>query len=145
MILAFALSLACAPSEPLEGPGYTEAGGFLIDADTLVVAVTYADIASGQRGAFDDHVDAITAQADASPGFVARSLRGKVPGREVWTLTVWEDEDSLLGFATSGAHLEAMSAYVELTDAAYSQTWTIDADEMPVDWDDALARLEQGG
>ena len=143
MILALTFALACTPAEPLEGPGYNETDGLLIDAEELVVAITYADVAAGQKRAFNDHVEAVVEQTEESPGFVARSLRGEIPGREVWTLTVWEDEESLLAFATSGAHLEAMSEYAALTEVAESRTWTIDASEMPVDWDDALLHLEE--
>jgi len=141
MIVAWLL--ACTPAQPLAGPGYDPKEGLLIEADTLVAAVTYAEIARGQRSAFDDHVDAIVEQTEVSGGFVARSLRGELAGREVWTLTVWEDEESMAAFAASDAHLAAMGAAHEVTEQFDAAYWTLDASEMPVSWDDALLRLEE--
>jgi heme-degrading monooxygenase HmoA len=131
---------ACALSTPFSGPGFDE--GLVTDAPGPFVAVaTHTRASRGMGGAFDDHVSAVTDQLATQPGFVGGSLRGRLLGREAWTLTVWEDEESLADFVSSGAHLEAMNDAPDVIDGVYYASWSVARDEMPPSWDDALDHL----
>jgi heme-degrading monooxygenase HmoA len=133
---------ACAPASPFQGPGFD--GELITDAPGPFQAVaTHTRAKSGSVGAFGDAVAAVEEQLDTQPGFIGSSLRARMPGRERWTLTVWEDEESLLAFVTSGAHLEAMVDQAELIDGVYSARWVVEPGELPLDWSDVLHQLEQ--
>lgn len=100
---------ACAVSSPFEGNGLDEDGAISTDYEApFFVSVTHAIPEKGMGDVFDDHVAAIEEQLANTDGAVAWSLRGEVGGRDRWTITIWEDEEAMLLFMTSGAHLDAM-------------------------------------
>ena len=130
----------CTLHTPFSGPGWD--GALSTDAEgPFVAVVTHTRPVKEHRDAFDDHVDAITAQLEDQPGFVGGSLRGRLVGREVWTLTVWEDEESIADFVTSGAHWEALQD-VEVIEGIGTVEWAIEPSELPPSWSDALDRLD---
>lgn len=55
-----------------------------------------------------------------------------------YTMTLWESEEELRAFATSGAHLEAMKKSKQI--AKEIRTITIDTDKLP-DWKEAKELL----
>ncbi|MEO0601823.1 MAG: antibiotic biosynthesis monooxygenase [Myxococcota bacterium] len=126
---------ACVASGPFSGPGFQD-GALVNEADGPYFAVaTRAIIASGQRSAFNEHVGRIRDQLEETEGCIGYELRGRVPGREVWTLTVWESEDAMLAFMTSGAHAEAMRTATELVAEFDSAAFEVEEDDLPVAWD----------
>ena len=56
-----------------------------------------------------------------------------------YTMTLWESEEDLKAFATSGAHLQAMKESAQI--AKEIRTLTIDAEELP-NWKEAIALLQ---
>jgi hypothetical protein len=58
-----------------------------------------------------------------------------------YTMTLWESEEDLKDFATSGAHLDAMKSSKEI--AKEIRTITIDADQLP-SWKEAKRLLQHG-
>lgn len=137
------LAAACTPSSPLKGPGLNDDGSLRIDADgPFLVVVTHTKIAKGERKAFNEHVEAVDEQLDAQSGFVARSLRAEMFGRERWTMTVWTDELSMLDFVTSGAHVQAMQDTATVLDGLHTASFEVSKAEMPPTWDQALAELD---
>lgn len=58
-----------------------------------------------------------------------------------YTMTLWESEQDLKLFASSGAHLDAMKSSKEI--AREIRTITIDADKLP-NWKEAEKLLEKG-
>ncbi|MCB9764276.1 MAG: DUF3291 domain-containing protein [Alphaproteobacteria bacterium] len=134
----------CALAAPFEGPGYDMSEGLLIEADgPLIAVVTHARHAKGKGKEFDAHVDAIVEQLEASPGYVGKSLRGEIGGRDAWTLSVWEDEASVSGFMAQGAHLDAVNASSEITELLRAARFEIAPEEMPPDWGEALDILDE--
>ncbi len=138
---------ACAASTPFEGPGVSDDGALRTDhAGPFVVAVTHAKPAKGKGGAFNDHVDAIEAQLLEMDGFVGYSFRGEIGGRDRWTLTLWESEDALMGFITTGVHIEAMAQSGELLEEIHSGVWVEeDPGQLPPTWGEALDFLDEQG
>ncbi|MCB9676178.1 MAG: DUF3291 domain-containing protein [Alphaproteobacteria bacterium] len=131
------LVTGCALGSPMSGPGLDgEAEG------PYIAVATHTRFASGQQKAFADHVAAVNAQMDAQPGFVARALRARILGRERWTLTVWEDEESLLEFAYgAGAHATAIGDAGTVIEGVYSAQWEVEPEDLPIPWDVALEHL----
>ena len=141
--LLFLTITACGPAErPFEGPGFDAESGVTTTAEgPFFAVVTHAGVAKGQVKDFEAHVAAIMTQLDeGQSGYVGSSLRGQ--GLDRWTLTVWEDEESLGAFAFGEVHLAAMAETGTLTDVSRSTSWTIQPDAMPPSWDDALDKLD---
>lgn len=140
--LAPILLAGCAISQPFSGPGWD--GELITDAEgPFVTAVTHTRAAKGAGKEFDRHVDAVLDQMEEQPGFIGGSLRGRIIGREAWTMTVWEDEASLGAFVGGGAHLEAMVDASSVVDGVWSVTYSVTREEMPPSWSHALDELEK--
>lgn len=132
----------CSIAAPFEGPGYDPAQGLVTNAEgPFFAVVTKARIRRGEGQAFNAHVEAIQDSLDGQPGLVGSALRAQLGGRDRWTLTVWEDAESLLQFATGEAHLEAMVDADAITDGVWSASWALQPAEVPPGWDEALERL----
>ena len=143
-LFAFALTTGCAVSGPFEGPGFSE-GEVTTNTDgPLLAVVTYARRASGERSAFQSYVDTITHQLDETDGLIGYELRGELPGREVWTVTVWESEGAMLDFVASGAHATAMGASSQVVAEFDSAHLEVEAEDLPLDWSELLAALDDG-
>lgn len=137
----FALTTACTVAQPFDGPGVDDA---MARRAPLIAAITHTRIAEGGEELFEEQLDAIVEQQDDHEGFVGRSLRTEVPGRIRWTLTVWDDEESMMRFVTEGAHLDAMLNWRGAIDGVRSAVWMIHPDDhFPPTWDEALERLEE--
>lgn len=136
------LFAGCAISAPFSGPGWD--GELLTEAEgPFIAAVTHTRAAKGAGRDFDRHVDAVLDQMEGQPGFIGGSLRGRILGREAWTMTVWEDEASLGAFVGSGAHLEAMVDASTVIEGVWSATYPVTREEMPPSWSRALDELEK--
>ncbi len=138
---ALLLTLCGCIAAPFDGPAFednaTLEGPFL-------AAITHTRVAKGEVDAFGDHLDAIKEQQDQHEGFMGRSLRLRVGSRTRWTLTLWQDEDSMMRFVTEGAHLEAMGRSATVIDGVRSAVWVIeDDDAFPPSWNDALDELDK--
>jgi len=151
MLVALSL-LACAEPDPVEtpfeGPGYDEeAGTLLVEQDTYLLGLTelYVKNAPGPGGLFGDHANAIGTYLYSGeteiPGFVGGRFRN-VGTLKWWTLTVWTDEASMMDFVLSEPHVSAMIDLSTVASDARSTHLEITADDIPVEWDDALAVLE---
>lgn len=82
----------------------------------------------------------ISRQAKSQPGLIRMKNRGF--GYDHYTLSVWEDKESLKKFARSGAHLEAMKKSGEL--ATEIRTYSYQGDKIP-SWKEAEAMLREKG
>ena len=146
LLLLPLLATGCAAAQPFEGPGWDREAGLTATLDgPVVVAATYAHIARGEKGAFNDHVDQIVeALEDAPEGLIGYALRGEILGDEVWTVSAWTDEDALLGFVTGEAHAAAMADAGTVLEAAAFARWTVAPEDLEIDWKgDILPRLEE--
>lgn len=145
LMMLLMLTGGCAVSQPFAGPGWDPDAGLTMDLDApVVLSATYAHIMRGERDTFDDHVDRIVDVLEAAPeGLIGHGLRGEIMGDEVWTISAWTDEDALMGFVTSEAHMAAMGdAQVVLEEAAFAR-WQVAPEDLAIDWkDDILPRLE---
>ena len=136
----FLIALNGCIAAPFEGPGFED--GAVLEGPFLA-AITHTRIARGETSAFSDHLKAIKLQQDSHEGFIGRSLRTRLTSRTRWTLTLWQDEDSMMRFVTEGAHLEAIAESATVIDGVRSAIWTIEDDEeFPPSWTDAMDRLE---
>jgi len=80
---------------------------------------------------------------EEAPGF----LMGKLLAdrhRAFWTMSMWEDLDSMRAFRNSRAHAGIMPNAARWCDEASVVHWETQADELP-DWDEAHRRMSESG
>ncbi len=137
---------ACTVSNGFKGPGYDPTLGVTAPgAGPVVVAVTEATLKPGARAAFIRHVRRVEADMDRQPGLVGYSLRTELLGRRAWTLTVWQDEESLRAFARSPAHRAAVREQRAALDGMLFARASLGRDKVPLGWREALEILERDG
>lgn len=82
-------------------------------------------------------------QIERTPGFFGGRLLID-SGLTFWTLTVWESEQAMKRFRSSGAHARVMSRLPEWCNEAAYAHWVETADPIPT-WDEAHERLVAEG
>ncbi|MBA4861359.1 DUF3291 domain-containing protein [Streptomyces sp. PSKA54] len=85
---------------------------------------------------------AVWHQVSRAPGAYGASLKASPLRRTFWTLSAWESPEALRRFARSGPHGPAVRGLRPLMHDAKFVTWSATTDELPLDWADALKRLE---
>jgi hypothetical protein len=83
----------------------------------------------------------IMKQADEAAGIVGWSLGANLPTLEFYTLSAWQDEDSLRAFIRAGDHGEALRKFARdmRRDSIFVQ-FTVTGRDLPLAWRDAVAR-----
>lgn len=82
----------------------------------------------------------IVRQTKSQPGFI--KLKNTGFGYDHYTMSVWQDEESLRKFARTGAHLNAMKKSGAL--ATEIRTYNFSADTMP-NWKEVRQLLKENG
>lgn len=148
LALAVGLTLlpACARLElatPFRGPGYAKGQGVTLPhaGDTVVVALTNATLDPDTRRIFDHHTKLVIQSLPGNDGYIGHSVRSRVFGNEVWTVTVWRDQVSAEAFVRSPVHLEAIRAGMIAVKTARFHQFTLPANQVPPPWADIKARL----
>jgi hypothetical protein len=82
----------------------------------------------------------IEKQVDAAPGIVGWSLGANLLTLEFYTLSAWENAESLRTFTASSVHGQALSKFAGdmRTDSIFVQ-FTVSGSELPLTWADAIA------
>jgi hypothetical protein len=84
----------------------------------------------------------IQKQVEAAPGAIGYSLGAHLPGREFYTLSVWQDDAALRAFSRAMQHGAAMRAFhSDMRTASPFVRWTVKGSEVPLKWSDALERI----
>lgn len=127
-------------SSPWLGPD-TENGELNPLAGTSIVATTFALITPGAEDDFNVCVGAITEQIMMSAGVRAIRFGSSAECGVGRTITLWEDLPSMMDFAFSGAHVDAIgnASSVTLPGSATTQ-YTGDSQE-DVTWEAAAEQL----
>lgn len=87
----------------------------------------------------------IRRQLRASAGLVGYSLRAELVRKRFWTLSVWEDEAALRTFVMASPHAAVMQALTGHMGPTRFTRWAVKGSELPLRWDEALARDGSGG
>lgn len=133
----------CAIATPFSS---TDSGGLLCKGQAIVSvteAVVKPDAAS--REVFWRNVWAVEQTLAAQSGLIGYSVRREPLGDTAWTMTLWADEVSLVSFMYGGRHKTAMSEANDATASMRFARFTRACDLGPPSWDEALAKLAEGG
>ena len=83
-------------------------------------------------------------QADAAPGIVGWSLGFNLFRLDFYTLSVWQDNDSLRRFVREGEHLTSLTEFEhDLRKSTTFVHYKLFGRDVPATWKDALERLRQ--
>lgn len=134
-----------AEAQPLSGPGYDAETGFVGEPQaTYIASTTQIYVAPEKQKAFlDASIDVIGQLAD-TPGLVAFSVGGDTECQVNRTMSIWESEDAMYAFVTSGAHAVAMGQLTELSLTGKTTHWTTTPEEIEAQtWDTVRAKLAE--
>jgi nitrite reductase/ring-hydroxylating ferredoxin subunit len=85
----------------------------------------------------------IRRQLASSEGLIGYSLDANVPGKEFWTLSVWEDRESLWRFVQRMPHSRVMTdllPHMAQTDFFHFE---VDGTSVPPDWNETKRRMRE--
>lgn len=145
-----AVLASCAEvSTPFRGPGYDASSRTLMPIDsaeadgdrTYILALTNATLDRSRRGIFDDYTRKLEKALPDTPGLVGFSIRARLLGSEVWTMTLWTSDEAADDFVGSPLHRKAIKEAMPavLTSRFYRGPWT---STKPPTWAEAKALLE---
>jgi hypothetical protein len=77
------------------------------------------------------------------PGGLGVSLIARPARRTFWTLSAWQDQAALGAAAGRQPHREIMQQLRPRMAGSAFVTWTAPATALPIEWDDALRRLDK--
>jgi len=90
-------------------------------------------------------VSGIRRQLAHSEGLIGYSLDTNIPGKEFWTLSVWEDRDSLWRFVERMPHSQAMQDLVPHMRQTEFFHFEVDGSSVPPDWQETRRRMRERG
>jgi heme-degrading monooxygenase HmoA len=128
---------SCTISRPLQGPGFASSGDRLNgDQERIVlIAITNAYLDRSTRKPFDEKTQELYKNLNSFEGYLGGSIRLRLLGKEVWTYTVWENEEALVRFTNSRDHLDAIYRNDQSIQKMRSMRIKILAKEIPISWD----------
>ena len=86
----------------------------------------------------------IQQQLRSTPGVIGYSLRARILSRNFWTLSVWQDQITLMDFVAKIPHGEAMKAMFPHMGSSKFTQWKVAGSSLPLRWDEAMQRLQPG-
>lgn len=83
----------------------------------------------------------IMGQLSSAPGLLGYSLEAHVFSRQFWTLSAWQDQQSLIDFVRHLPHSRIMQDLAPHLGKTQFAQWQVSATEIPLDWSAAKARF----
>src|SRR5262249_2775479 len=80
-------------------------------------------------------------QLNTAAGLIGYSLDAQPFRRRFWTLSVWEDSQSLMNFVRQAPHSRIMQELAPHMDRTQFVQWKVTASDFPLKWPEAKARL----
>ncbi|MBI1190761.1 MAG: hypothetical protein GC200_08805 [Tepidisphaera sp.] len=111
-------------------------------AGPVVVAITHAQLDPAGRDAFDRYTDKVIASLPSNAGYLGYSVRGRLLGNEVWTMTLWRDHAATDAFVRSSTHGQAIREGLAAVKRAQFLRFEWPAADPPPSWDEIDRRLE---
>ena len=86
----------------------------------------------------------IMKQVEAAPGAVGYSLGSHLPGLYFYTLSAWQDDESLRAFSRALQHGQSLKTFHRDTRGPSPFIrWPVRGRELPLRWADGLERIRQ--
>ena|SRR5713226_788745 len=81
-------------------------------------------------------------QLHKSRGLIGYSLHAQPLRREFWTLSIWEDYESLMNFVHRAPHGKIMQAMAPHMGKTQFVHWKVTATDIPPSWDEAKTHMK---
>ena len=81
-------------------------------------------------------------QLKRAKGLIGYSLQAEPVGRRFWTLSAWEDQQSLMLFVHELPHGKIMQMLAPHMDKTQFVQWKVKGSDLPLSWDAAKARMQ---
>lgn len=143
-LLLMSMVGACAVAAPERGVGNRSLTEMLDGRETVIVAVTEMDFDGSEmdRATFMRRSARVEAELEQQSGFLGYTKRLELLGSKAWTLTYWEDKQSLALFMYAGEHRRAIEASRGKRMNARFANFAYDARRGPLKWSEALEKLD---
>jgi hypothetical protein len=82
-------------------------------------------------------------QLSESEGLIGYSLQAEILSLRFWTLSVWENEESLMQFVVKLPHGQIMAALAPHMDETKFTRWKIKGASLPPSWNEAKKRMSE--
>ncbi len=92
---------------------------------------------------FLKYTKATERQLSQSKGLVGYALQAEILSLRFWTLSVWEDEKSLMEFVIKRPHGEIMADLAPHMGETKFVRWMIKGEALPLDWNEAKKRMSE--
>ena len=114
---------------------------------TVAIGLTHAVLGDDdeKNDIFWDNADKVVDSLLQQAGYLGHRLRFKILGGEVWTMTVWKDEQSLKNFMYCDAHHTAIQEGFAALKYFQVATITVKRSEVQISWDRAEQILREQG
>lgn len=122
---------ACTISMPLS---YGPTGREGLPEDRLQVSITHATLYPDKRRVFDEQTMLVYREMDKQPGLVAYAIRRELFGNQVWTISVWRDQDSRMRFFMSDVHQRAIYMSQDAIESVRYKRIDVRRSELPLSW-----------
>lgn len=80
-------------------------------------------------------------QLQKSKGLIGYSLHAQPLRRQFWTLSVWEDQQSLMNFVRQVPHGKIMQSLAPHMAKTRFVQWKVSAEDIPLSWNEAKAHM----
>lgn len=82
----------------------------------------------------------IHAQLRRTPGLIGFSMRAKPFAKQYWTLSLWQDKQSIATYVQTPPHAIIMHEMGGKMGQTAFVSWSVSDPSTPLEWSDALAR-----
>lgn len=148
-LMAAAASMAAAltgvhMATPSRGPGNARSHGVTLpdSGPTAVGAITHATLDRKMHGPFDDRTRRMVASLPLQAHHVGFGVPIRLPGNEVWTMTVWKDDAALEAYRSLPVHRTAIREGIAAVKTAPFLRFEWPAGEVPPPRPELMRRLE---
>jgi quinol monooxygenase YgiN len=90
---------------------------------------------------FIKYVNEIMAQLKQTEGIIGFSLKAHPLSKDYWTVSVWEDDESISKYVQTSPHSQIMKKMQGAMGKTAFTTWEVNTNEIPIDWTTALTHL----
>ncbi|AKT38618.1 hypothetical protein [Chondromyces crocatus] len=124
------------------GPGYDPTNGGFTEPpqERYIASSTLVSIPADQMNRFFGLMTPLTNQLADQPGLIGYQLALSQSCGYGRTISVWKDEESMMAFVVTDAHIAAMSEANTVTSAGLVTSWELGADQIPVPWETVKAQ-----
>ena len=145
LLAAAFLLTSCKMAAPFRGP-ITNVNHFLPD-ETALIVLTYVKTGadSEKNKVFWEYVLKVDAAVPQQQGYLGHSIRRVILGNEGWTMTAWENEQSLNNFVRSEIHQAAIANGIGAVVKGRFARIIVKRSEIPISWQYAEQILAEQG